>query len=49
LTRKRITKSRGYKITKGNCMTSLHLGKRTIYFEQKANRSTKRKVGHFAG
>ena len=49
LTRKRITKSRGYKITKGNCMTALHFGKRTIYLEKKANRSTKRKVGHFAG
>jgi len=49
LTRKRLTKSRGFKISRGLCMTALHLGKRTIYFEKKSNRITKRKVGHFAG
>tara|TARA_R100000315_G_scaffold58072_1_gene33032 strand:- start:160 stop:387 length:228 start_codon:yes stop_codon:yes gene_type:complete len=49
LTRKRKHSSRGFKITRNDCMTALHLGKRTIYVEQKFNRNTKRKLCHFAG
>jgi len=49
LTRKRKHASRGFKITRNDCMTALHLGKRTIYVEQKFNRNTKRKLCHFAG
>ena len=49
LTRKRKTFSRGFKLEAGNCMTALHLGKRTVYFERKPNRTTTRRVRHFAG
>ena len=48
LTRKRISKSRGWKIEAGKCTNIIHLGKRTIYFEKKANRLTNRKLAHFA-
>ena len=49
LTRKRKQSSRGFKITRNGCMTALHLGKRSVYVEQKFNRSTNRKLRHFAG
>ena len=49
LTRKRKTFSRGFKLEAGNCMTALHLGKRTVYVERKSNRTTTRRVRHFAG
>jgi hypothetical protein len=49
LTRKRKTFSRGFKLEAGNCMTALHLGKRTVYFERKPNRASTRRVRHFAG
>lgn len=46
LTRKRSCISRGYRIEHKKCMTAIHLGKRTVYFEHKA---TSRKLQHFAG
>lgn len=46
LTRKRKTFSRGYSIERGKSMTKIHLGKRTVYFENKTN---KNKIRHFAG
>lgn len=46
LTRKRSWISRGYKIERKKCMTAVHLGKRTIYFEHNTSR---RKLRHFAG
>ena len=49
LTRKRKHASRGYKLDFGNCMTAIHLGKRTIYIERKPNRNSERRVRHFAG
>ena len=49
LTRKRISKSRGWKFETGKCTNAVHLDKRTIYFEKRANRQTKRKLAHFAG
>jgi hypothetical protein len=49
LTRNRKFDSRGYKVTRNECMTALHLGKRTVYVEHKPNRNTERKLRHFAG
>ncbi len=53
LTRKRKPNrkdsNRGYKIINGDCMTQLHLGRRSVYVERKPNRQTKRKLCHFAG
>ena len=49
LTRKRKTINRGYKIARIGCMNALHIGKRTVYIERKPNRSTERKLCHFAG
>ena len=49
LTRKRKAASRGFAITRKDCMTAIHLGKRTVYIERKPNRQTKRKLCHFAG
>ena len=49
LPRKRKHSSRGFKITRNGCMTALHLGKRSVYVEQKLNRSTERRLRHFAG
>ena len=49
LTRKRKFDSRGYKVTRNECMTALHLGKRTVYVEHKPNRNHERKLRHFAG
>lgn len=48
LTRKRITKSRGYKVTLGKCTNAIHLGKRSVYFEHKPNRASERKMHKFA-
>lgn len=49
LTRKRKHASRGFKVTRNDCMTALHIGKRTVYVERKPNRDTERKLRHFAG
>ena len=46
---KRQHKSRGLKIGSGACFNHLHFGKRSIYFEKKANKSTSRRLRHFAG
>lgn len=48
LTRKRKVLNRIGLNTDG-CMTGFHLGKRSIYIERKPNRSTERKLHHFAG
>ena len=48
LTRKRTTKSRGYKVTLGKCTNALHMGKRSVYFEHKPNRASERKLHNFA-
>ena len=49
LTRKRINLSRGFAIERGKCTTKIHLGKRSVYLEQKPNRTSKRRIRHFAG
>ena len=49
LTRKRIKASRGWSIERGKCTTKIHLGKRTVYLERKPNRTSKRRIRHFAG
>ncbi len=49
LTRKRKRISRGFSITKGNCMTHIHIGKRTVYLEKTINKVRSRRVRHFAG
>ena len=49
LTRKRKVASRGFAIARKDCMTAIHIGKRTVYIERKPNRQTKRKLYHFAG
>jgi len=46
---KRQYKSRGFKIGSGSCFNHLHLGKRSLYFEKKSNKSTSRRLRHFAG
>lgn len=46
LTRKRKYKNNGWKVLDKDCMTIVHMGKRTIYFEHGA---TIRKLRHFAG
>lgn len=48
LTRKRLHKTR-YGITQGQCMRAYHLGKRSVYIENKTNRTSSRKIRHFAG
>lgn len=48
LTRKRNTITR-FGVSRGECMTAYHLGKRSIYIEQSRNKSGTRKVRHFAG
>jgi len=45
----RKNSSRGYNVQSGPCFNWLNVGRRTIYFEKKANRITKRKLRHFAG
>ena len=47
--RKRKVKSNGIKFKALNSMIALHFFKRTIYLEKKANRTTGRRVRHFAG
>jgi len=49
LTRKRKHKSSGWKIVHKECMTAVHMGKRTVYLEQKPNRYALRRLFHFAG
>ena len=44
LTRKRKHESRGYKVTRNDCMNAVHLGKRTIYIERQPNGNTERKL-----
>ena len=48
LTRKRKTTKR-FGITTGDCTKALHFGFRSIYIEQKRNKTTKRRIRHFAG
>jgi len=48
LTRKRRCMAR-YGINQGQCMKAYHLGKRSVYFETKSNKTTARKLNHFAG
>lgn len=47
--RKRKSLSRGYGIHKGKATTALHVGKLTVYVENKANKYSVRKFRHFAG
>ena len=47
--RKRKIKSNGIKFKALNSMIALHFFERTIYLEKKANRTTGRRVRHFAG
>lgn len=47
LTRKRKTKSNGYRIKVGDCMIAVHVAKRSIYFETRDNRFSKRAFGFF--
>jgi hypothetical protein len=46
LTRKRKVKSNGWKVLAKDCMTIVHMGKRTLYLE---HGGTIRKLRHFAG
>lgn len=47
--RKRKNLSRGYGINKGKAMTALHIGKVTVYVENKGNKYSVRQFRHFAG
>lgn len=49
MTRKRKSLSRGYGIDLMKTTIAMHLGKRTVYFETKANRYSKRQFRHWAG
>jgi hypothetical protein len=49
LTRKRQYKRRGWSIHRSDSMLQIHMGLRSIYFEQKINRKTQRRIHHFAG
>jgi len=53
LTRKRQAgrknSSRGFKISLGDCMTNVHLRRRSVYIEHKFNRSSERRLHNFAG
>lgn len=53
LTRKRQAgrknSSRGFKISLGDCMTNVHLLRRSVYIEHKFNRSSERRLHNFAG
>lgn len=49
MTRKRKFVSRGYGIDLMKTTLAIHLGKRTVYFETKANRYSKRQFRHWAG
>ena len=48
LTRKRTWIKR-YGFTQGKCMKAYHFGKRTVYIEQRTNKTKARRVRHFAG
>ena len=48
LTRKRKQAKR-FGIQKLKCTTAIHIGKRSIYIEQSPNRTSKRRIRHFAG
>jgi hypothetical protein len=48
LTRKRVSIKR-YGIAQGKCMKALHIGKRSVYFEKSNNKTSSRRVRHFAG
>ena len=49
LTRRRKFKSRGIGIDRKGCMTAVHFFKRSWYIEQKPNRTSDRRLHHFAG
>ena len=49
LTRRRKSKSRGIGIDRMGCMTAVHFFKRSWYIEHKPNRSSDRRLHHFAG
>ena len=49
LTRRRKFKSRGIGIDRKGCMTTVHFFKRSWYVEQKPNRTSDRRLQHFAG
>lgn len=46
LVRLRKKKNNGWKIVRDNCMTAIHMGRATAYFEHK---KPERKLHHFAG
>tara|TARA_R110000822_G_scaffold237312_3_gene367804 strand:- start:644 stop:868 length:225 start_codon:yes stop_codon:yes gene_type:complete len=48
LTRKR-QKARRWGIKRGKSMIAFHVGLRSVYFEQKLNRQSNKRVRHFAG
>ena len=48
LTRKRVSIKR-YGIAQGKCMKALHIGKRSVYFKKSNNKTSSRRVRHFAG
>jgi len=49
MTRKRKALSRGYGIETMKATTAFHLGKRTIYFETKRNKHSRKQFKHWAG
>ena len=49
LTRRRKFKSRGIGIDRKGCMTAVHFFKRSWYVERKPNRTSDRRLHHFAG
>ena len=48
LWRLRKNKTR-YGITKGDCMVGIHLGKLSVYKEISTNKTSQRRLRHFAG
>jgi hypothetical protein len=46
LVRLRKKKNNGYRVVKDDCMTAIHMGRLTAYFERN---QTERKLRHFAG
>lgn len=46
LVRLRKKKNNGYRVVKDDCMTAIHIGRLTAYFERN---QTERKLRHFAG
>jgi hypothetical protein len=47
-TRVRQFKKR-YGVTEGPCMTAYHLGKRTVYLQKSINKTSSRRLRHYAG